>query len=594
MTPSFRPSHPGALMFDLIIRNGTIVDGTGEPRKVGDIAITAGRITQVGGSVEGDATQVIDATGLIVTPGFVDHHTHYDGQATWDELLEPSSMHGVTTIVAGNCGVGFAPARPSEHRQLIELMEAVEDIPGSALTEGLTWDWETFPEYLDALDRRVWSIDVAAMIAHSALRVYVMGDRGARNEASTDADIATMGQLVAEAVEAGALGFSTSRTLGHTTRDGVPVPGTFASEDELFGIAAAMSTASKTGLFEIAELGAAGEDAEGMLKELDWMRRVSLEFGTKITYLLLQFASTPDQWREMLSRTNAARAEGADLTAQVANRPFGMLIGFPSYHAFQKRPTYVALAQQGLHGAALTAELRKPEVKTAILSETDTADSGTHFDGLAPIIQAMLGQLFPLNDDCDYEPTADMSIEALARTAGIDPFDYLYDMMCEKDAGNLMMLPFFNYVDGNHDALYEMMQHPATVIGLGDGGAHCAMICDASMPTYMLSHWVRDRSRGPRIELEAAIRMQTKDGADLFGLSDRGTLEVGKRADLNIIDLETVGIEPPYSIADLPAGGSRLLQDAHGYVATIVAGEVTRRDGVDTGARPGRLVRGRR
>ncbi len=579
-------------MFDLVIRNGTIVDGTGSPRVVGDVAMADGLLLQVGGTAVGEARETIDATGLIVTPGFVDHHTHYDGQATWDELLEPSSVHGVTTVVAGNCGVGFAPARPSEHQQLIELMEAVEDIPGSALIEGLTWDWETFPEYLDALERRVWSVDVAAMIAHSALRVYVMGDRGARNEAATESDIDSMGRLVAEAVEAGAMGFSTSRTLGHTTRDGVPVPGTFASEDELFGIAAAMSTTDKTGLLEIAELGAAGEG--GMLKELDWMRRVSLEFGTKITYLLLQFASAPDEWREMLLQTQASRAEGADITAQVANRPFGMLIGFPSYHAFQKRPTYAGLVQQGLQGPALAAELRKPEVKAAILSESDTADSGTHFDGLAGLVQASTDQLFPLVGDCDYEPTPEMSIGAAAKRAGVDPLEYLYDVLCEKDAGNLLMLPFFNYVEGNHDALYEMMQHPTTVMGLGDGGAHCAMICDASMPTYLLSHWVRDRSRGPRIELEVAIQMQTKDCADLFGLTDRGTLEVGKRADINIIDLETVGIEPPRSVADLPAGGRRLLQGAHGYVATIVAGEVTRRHGVDTGARPGRLVRGRR
>jgi N-acyl-D-amino-acid deacylase len=581
-------------MYDLIIRNGTIVDGTGAPRFVGDVAVRDGVLAQVGGTVEGEGREVIDATGLLVTPGFVDHHTHYDGQATWDDLLEPSSAHGVTTVVVGNCGVGFAPAIPDRHQQLIELMEAVEDIPGSALTEGMRWGWESFPEYLDVLDERRWSVDVAAMIAHSALRVYVMGDRGARNEAATSDDIEAMGRLVREAVEAGALGFSTSRTLGHTTRDGVPVPGTFASEDELFGIAAAMGRASATGLFEIAELGAAGEDAEGMLKELDWMRRVSLEFGTKITYLLLQFGSSPDLWREMLERTLRARDEGADITAQVANRPFGMLIGFPSYHPFQKRPTWAALVARGLSGPELAAELRKPEVKAAILAEPDTADSGTHFDMLALSLQHMLGNLFPLGDDCDYEPTQDRSVGSLAAAAGRDPLEFVYDLMCEDDAGNLLMLPFFNYVDGNHDVLREMMLHPATVLGLGDGGAHCAMICDASMPTYMLSHWVRDRTRGDRLDLETAVRMQTRDGAELFGLGDRGTLEVGKRADLNVIDLDAVGLERPRSVADLPAGGRRLLQGAHGYVATVVAGAITRRGGADTGARPGRLVRGRR
>jgi N-acyl-D-aspartate/D-glutamate deacylase len=580
-------------MYDLIIRNGTIVDGTGTPRQVGDLAVRDGVLVQVGGTVEGDAREVIDATGLLVTPGFVDHHTHYDGQVTWDDLLEPSSAHGVTTVVVGNCGVGFAPAVPDRHQQLIELMEAVEDIPGAALTEGLSWGWESFPEYLDVLEERRWTMDVASMITHAALRVYVMGDRGARNEAATQDDIDTMGRLVREAVEAGALGFSTSRTLGHTTKDGVPVPGTFASEDELFGIAAAMSTASAVGLFEIAQLGAAGEEPEGMLKELDWMRRVSLEFGTKITYLLLQFSSSPNLWQEMLARTLQAREEGADITAQVANRPFGMLIGFPSYHPFQKRPTFVELAAR-LEGAALAAELRRPEVKAAILSEEDTADSGKHFDSLAINLQHLLGMLFPLGDDCDYEPTADRSVAALAAAAGREPLEYVYDLMCDDDAGNLLMLPFFNYVEGNLDALLGMMQHPTTVLGLGDGGAHCAMICDASMPTYMLAHWVRDRSRGERIELETAIRMLTKEGADLFGLGDRGVLEVGKRADINVIDADAVRLERPRSVADLPAGGRRLLQGAQGYVATIVAGEVTRRNGADTGARPGRLVRGRR
>ncbi len=581
-------------MYDLVIKNGTIVDGTGGPSQVGDVAVSGGALVQVGGTVVGDARETIDATGLIVTPGFVDHHTHYDGQATWDELLEPSSAHGVTTIVMGNCGVGFAPARPESHQQLIELMEGVEDIPGVALAEGLTWDWETFPDYLDLLDGRRWSIDVATMITHGALRVYVMGDRGARNEASSAADIDAMGRLVTEAIDAGALGFSTSRTLGHTALDGEPVPGTFANEDELFGIAGALASASRPALVEIASVGAAGEDPEGMLKELDWMRRMSLEFDLRVTYLLLQFASAPDNWRTMLERTAEARDDGADIVAQVANRPFGVLVGFPSYHPFQKRPTFRRLADSGLTGADLVAELVRPEVKAAILAEDDTADSGTHFDSFGAMVVRQLGNLFPLGDDCDYEPSAARSVAALAAAAGRDPLELCYDLMCQDDAGNLLMLPLFGYVHGNHDALREMMVHPTTVLGLGDGGAHCAMICDASMPTYQLAHWVRDRSRGERLGLEESIRMLTRDGAELFGLGDRGTLAVGKRADINVIDLDAIALERPRSVADLPAGGRRLLQGGRGYAATVVAGEVTRRHGVDTGARPGRLIRGQR
>ncbi len=577
-------------MYDLIIRNGTIVDGTGAPRFVGDIAVRDGVLVQVGGSVEGSAEQEIDATGLIVTPGFVDHHTHYDGQVTWDDVLEPTSGHGVTTIVVGNCGVGFAPARTDRHQQLIELMEGVEDIPGAALAEGLTWNWETFPEYLDAIADRRWTMDVATMVTHGAVRVYVMGDRGARNEASTSADIDQMAAIVREAIAAGAYGFSTSRTLGHTALDGQPVPGTFAAEDELFGIAAAMSDAPDA-IFEIASLGAAGEDPEGMRKELDWMRRLSLELGTKITYLLLQYQAAPEMWRVLLSDTAAAIADGAKIVAQVASRPFGMLIGFPSYHPFQKRPTFQMLLTSTASLAELAAELRKPEVKAAILAEPDTADSGTHFDMLAVGIQAQLANLYALGDGCDYEPTTDRSVAAVAAAEGRDPLEYVYDLLCEDDAQNLLMLPFFNYSDGNHDALLEMMTHPATVLGLGDGGAHCAMICDASMPTYLLSHWVRDRSRGARIELEEAVRMQTSEAAGLFGLADRGTLAVGQKADLNVIDLDRVGLLPPRAVDDLPAGGRRLLQGATGYVATIVSGEVTRRNGLDTGARPGRLLR---
>ena len=578
-------------MHDLVITGGTVIDGTGAPAFRADIAIDDGVITEIG-TVSEPGRTTVDATGLVVTPGFIDHHTHYDGQVTWDDLLEPSSSHGVTTIVTGNCGVGFAPVRPDGHAQLIQLMEGVEDIPGSALTEGISWGWESFADYLDVLDRHQWSLDVATQIAHSAVRVYVMGDRGANNEAATADDIASMGAVVRDAVEAGAIGFSTSRTLGHTTRDGVPVPGTFAGHDELFGIVAEMRRASKDALFEVAELGAAGESAQGLLDELTWMRELSIETGQRITYLLLQFGSNPELWREQLDFTRRANEDGAHIVAQVANRPFGMLIGFPSYHAFMKRPTFAGLVARNHSLEALAAELRRPEVKAAILAEDDTADSGNHYDGLAVLVQAALDQLFVLGPDLDYEPTPDRSIAALAATAGQDPIEYLYDTMLEHDAGHLLMLPFFNYCDGNHDTLLAMMQHPDTVLGLGDGGAHCALICDASMPTYLLSHWVRDRSRGERIGAEAAVKMLTLDSARLWGLGDRGVVAVGKKADLNVIDLDRVALERPVAVDDLPAGGRRLLQGARGYSATIVSGVVTRRDGIDTGERPGRLVRG--
>jgi N-acyl-D-amino-acid deacylase len=580
--------------YDLIIRNGLIVDGSGRAGFVGDVAVRDGVLVQVGGTVRGAAREELDATGLVVTPGFVDVHTHYDGQVTWDSALEPSSSHGVTTIVAGSCGVGFAPVVPERRAQLIELMEGVEDIPGTALTEGITWEWETFPEYLDALEPRRWSIDVGTQIAHSALRVYVMGDRGVGDQHATAADIAEMGRLVRESIDAGALGFSTSRTMGHTAPDGTPVPGTFAAEDELMGIAAAMS--GSRAVFELAPRGASSspsEDPEDELKELDWMRRLSLEFGLPVSPVLLQIDSKPDMWREILDAALAARADGAVVVPQVANRPFGMLIGFPTNHAFQKRPTFVALSESCGSFAELAVELAKPEVKAAILAEDDLPYTGKMFEGLAMLVQMSLDKLYVLGDEPNYEPTPDQTVAAIAAQRGVDPMELLYDLFLERDGGNLLMLPIMNFTDRNLDVVHDMITHPASVLGLGDGGAHCGMICDASMPTFLLSHWVRDRDHG-RIGLEAAVRMLTSETAELFGLGDRGVLAAGKKADINVIDVEHIGLERPRVEFDLPAGGRRLLQGAHGYRATVVSGVVTRRDGVDTGERPGRLVRGAR
>ncbi len=574
-------------MHDLIIRNGTVVDGTGATRFIADVAIDDGRIIAIGHDL-GDATEVLDATGLIVTPGFVDIHTHYDGQATWDDLLEPSSGHGVTTVVAGNCGVGFAPVRPGKEKWLVQLMEGVEDIPGTALHEGISWGWESFPEYLDVLDARHYAVDIATYVGHGPIRAYVMGDRGARNEPATPDDIAGMKQLVTEAIRAGAVGFSSSRTLNHKARDGEPVPGTFAAEDELNGLADGVSDAGG-GLFEIAPQGLEFE-AEVFLGEVDLLSRIALRTGLPVTFAMLQNERNPDSWREALKRVDATNAAGGNMRPQIAARPFGMMIGWANNNPFTKRPTVVDLVGR-LDGDTLRDELRKPEVKAAVLSETDLpSDPGIQFDGLGPFLQLMLDKIYAMGDTPNYEPAAEKTVVALAAAAGVDPLDMAYDLLNEADGNAFLMLPFFNYVGGTQDAIYEMLRHPATVSGLSDGGAHCRMICDASIPTYVLSHWARDRE-GDKLSLEDAVKCQTNDTAEVMGFTDRGTLEVGKRADLNVINMETLDLEYPRAVDDLPAGGRRLMQAAHGYVATIVNGEITRRNGVDTGARPGRLVR---
>ena len=576
-------------MFDLKITGGRIVDGTGAAPYAGEIGIVDGVIVAVGPSVEGDAATTIDATGRIVTPGFVDIHTHYDGQVTWDDLLEPSSGHGVTTVVMGNCGVGFAPVRPGSEEWLIQLMEGVEDIPGTALTEGISWGWESFPEYLDVVAKRELAVDVGTQIAHGAVRGYVMGERGARNEPATPEDIAAMHTIVREAIEAGAMGVSTSRTIGHKAIDGEPVPGTFAAEDELYGLGRALAEAGK-GVFELAPAGSAGLDLIAPKKEIDWMRRLSAETGRPVTYALLQVAGAPDLWREMMDESLKACDMGSQLYPQVAGRPFGMLIGLQTHHAFSKRPTFVSLAH--LPWPELVAELRKPAVKAAILGEDDLAPDPTKlFDSMNLMVQGMLGSLYVIGDPPDYEPTQDRTVAAMAEAAGVSALEMAYDQFCENDGQALLMAPIFNYHEGNHDAIREQLLHPQGVSGLSDGGAHCGMICDASIPTFMLTHWARDRSRGPGLDLELVVKKQSHDTARLFGMTDRGTLEVGMRADLNVIDHDALTLEAPRLVHDLPAGGRRLMQGASGYDYTIVNGQITRRNGVDTGARPGRLVR---
>ncbi len=589
--------NEGADVFDLKITGGTVVDGTGADRFTADVAIKDGKIVEIhrrgpnDAVLSGDSAETIDAGGKIVAPGFVDIHTHYDGQVSWDSLLEPSSNHGVTTVVAGNCGVGFAPVRPGQEEWLIRLMEGVEDIPGTALTEGITWGWETFGEYLDVVGRRELSVDMGTQIAHGAVRAYAMGERGARNEPANADDIKAMAKLVQEAIEAGALGFSSSRTLAHRAMDGEPVPGTFAAEDELFALGRA-TAAGGAAVFELAPQGAAGEDIIAPRKELDWMRRLGEEIDCALSFALIQVDADPNLWREQLDLSAAAHQAGSRLFPQVAARPFGMLLGFPGHHAFTHRPTYRRLAAECTR-EELAEKLAEPAVRAAILTEDDLPIDPTKlFDGMFMLAQNAANRLYHIGEPPDYEPTVERTVAAIAQRRGMDPLAAMYDLMLEANAGAMLMYPMFNYSDGNHDAIREMLTHPAGVLGLSDGGAHCSMICDASYPTFLLTHWARDRHRGEKLPLEYVIRKQSHDTAQLYGMSDRGVISVGKKADINVIDLDALTLHAPKMVHDLPAGGKRLVQGASGYDATIVSGTVTRRHGIDTGARPGRLVRG--
>ncbi len=569
-------------MHDLVIRGGTVVDGTGGPSRTADVAVDDGIITAVGDLESAAAQRTIDADGLLVTPGVVDVHTHYDGQVTWDPLVTPSSWHGVTTIVMGNCGVGFAPVRPGSQEWLVQLMEGVEDIPGTALTEGITWGWESFPEYLTALEGMGRVVDVGTQVPHGAVRAYVMGERGSRNEPATPEDIAAMAALVKEGIAAGALGFSTSRTIVHRAVDGEPVPGTFAAEDEIFGIGQALKSLG-AGVFELAPAGAMGEDLAAPEREVALMRRLSAAIGRPISFALLQVDAAPDQWREILRLAAEANAEGADLRPQVAGRALNVLLGFQTFHPFSKRPTYMAIADLPL--AERVQHLRKDEVRRAILSESIPDD---------PLMAMIGGQstshMFPLGEPPDYEPTPDMSVAAIARREGRPEEEVLYDLLLRHDGRELVLVTLGGYSHGSLDDMKEMLLHPNSALGLSDGGAHCGVICDASAPTYMLTHWARDRADG--LPLEFVVKKMTRDTAHLYGLEDRGVLAPGFKADLNLVDLEHLNLRLPEMVHDLPAGARRLIQRADGWKATICSGEVTFEDGEHTDARPGRLIRG--
>lgn len=577
-------------MHDIVIRNATVIDGTGEPALRGlSIAIDGDKIAAVGTGV-GEAKEEIDTTGLVVTPGFVDIHTHYDGQATWDGDLAPSTPHGVTTLVMGNCGVGFAPVKPDAQDFLIELMEGVEDIPGAALSEGMNWDWESFPEYLDSLDKRSFACDVAAMIAHGPVRAYVMGQRGADNEPASSDDISEMAAIVSEAVEAGAMGFSTSRTIMHRAINGEPVPGTFAAEDELFALGRAMGRTGK-GVFEVAPAGVVGEDLVAPKKEVEWICRMAADIDRPVTWLMLQNMMAPNDWRELLTLSSDAIANGHHVVPQVAGRPFGVLVGLSTgRHRFAECPSFAPLV--GLERHEQADKMADPDLKSRLIAESiEHVAALAEEEPMAAMLYDAFANTYVLGDPVDYEPPAEESLAHRASVTGVEPVEEYYDRLLDRDGNALLMMPLLGYADGTGDALYEMLSHPAAVLGLADGGAHANFICDASTPTWMLTHWARDRFRGPKIPLEEVVRKMTSETAELFGFGDRGVIEVGKRADLNIIDHDRLRLREPRLVADLPAGGTRLLQDAEGYVATIVAGQITRRGDEFTGARPGRLVR---
>jgi N-acyl-D-aspartate/D-glutamate deacylase len=563
-------------MHDLVIRSGTVVDGTGSPRRVADVAVSGGIVVEVGRGV-GRGRREIDAEGLLVTPGFVDIHTHYDGQATWDPLLAPSSWHGVTTAVFGNCGVGFAPVRPEATSYLINLMEGVEDIPETVLAEGVSFDWESFPEYMDALAAIPRAIDVGAQVPHGALRAYVMGERGADHAASpTDAEIDRMGALLEEALRAGALGFTTSRTTKHRARDGRPTPSLSAREPELVGLALAMRRAGR-GVLEV--------NSDFGPGEFETLRDAAALAERPLSCLLVQVNHAPTLWRETLDQIHAARRAGMDVNAQVGCRPIGVLMGLEtSVHPFMSHPAWTAMG--GLTPAERYGRLRHDANLRRILVADRPDDEKTRE------MAAALTRAYPLRREApDYEPHPSDSIAARAAAAGRDPFEVALELMMGENGKGLILHTFENYFGGDLEDVRAMLTDEATVIGVADGGAHVGLICDASAPTFLLSHWARDRSRGPRLPLEFLVRKHTRDTALAYGLRDRGALLPGYRADLNIIDFERLRMLQPEVVYDLPAGGRRLVQRAEGYRHTFVAGRETFRDGEHTGELPGRLVR---
>ncbi|MFI4976324.1 MAG: amidohydrolase family protein [Caulobacterales bacterium] len=570
-----------ARTFDMVIRGGAVVDGTGAAPFEADVAISGGRIAAIG-KVADTGAEEIDAHGRLVTPGFVDIHTHYDGQAVWSQRLSPSSSHGVTTVVGGNCGVGFAPCRPEHRELLVSVMEGVEDIPEVVMTEGLTWDWETYPEYLDAIEKRPHDIDFASQIPHSAVRVYVMGQRGADREPATEDDLKRMQAVVREAMDVGALGFATSRLVIHKTGLGDPIPTWQAAESELAAMALALKDSGRGVLQAVF-----GESGRTFEDEIDMLSRLTRASGRPASFSMAQSNERPEAWRHVMQHLAEANENGPRIRAQVYPRPIGMVLGFDlSVNPFSLCPSYQPLAK--LPFDQRIAALRDPGMRARLLME-DSADSVLPLTRLGRRFDFM----YPLGDPPNYEPAPETSIAARAAAGNMSPGEIAYDLLMENDGRGLLLVALANY--GNHslDPILSLIKDPNSVLGLGDGGAHYGMICDSSFPTYVLQHWTRDRE-GERISIERAVQSLTSDPATTVGLNDRGVLSVGRKADVNVIDYDKLVLHVPHVLHDLPAGGRRLFQGAEGYDATIVSGEVITREGRHTGALPGRLVRGPR
>lgn len=585
-------------MYELVIKRGTIFDGQGGEPFVADIAIQDGKIAEIAKDISETANQIIDAEGRMVTPAWIDIHTHYDGQVTWDSEMNPSASHGVGTIVMGNCGVGFAPVPEAGEQDLIDLMEGVEDIPGSALHEGMPWGaWHSYPEYLDYLATREYSLDISSLIAHGAVRNYVMGERGRKNEAATEGDLDQMSQIVEQALTAGAVGFSTSRILGHRSIQGEPVPGTFANDTEVMVIAQAMKRAGK-GVFQIIPASTLGpghpeaEEHSALEAEVDLICRVSESSGRPATFTLFQVDAWVNKWQEVIAQVGQRNEAGAKVFPQVGSRPTGLVFSLATYHPWMLKPSYLAIKHLPL--AQRKAAMADPTTMHKILSEANQAEGvpmGSMEFGIAHI-ELNFDQLFELTSSSTYEPTQEETFASLAAAKGISPAQYLYQHLISDHTDMPMAILFFtNYSDHNLDSVHEMQMSDTTVTGLSDAGAHVSLIFDAVNPTYQLSYWGRDRKRGPTLPLPRLIHRATLKNAELFGFKDRGSLEVGKRADINVINFDDLALTDLALADDLPAGGIRLMQGATGYDATIIHGVITRRFDQDTGARPGRLVR---
>ncbi|WP_109357344.1 amidohydrolase family protein [Sphingorhabdus sp. EL138] len=569
-------------MHDLVIRGGTVVDGTGSAPFTADVAIDGDRVSLVG-TVTAKGHEEIDATGKIVSPGFVDVHTHYDGQATWDDEMAPSSWHGVTTVVMGNCGVGFAPAKPDKHEWLIGLMEGVEDIPGTALAEGMTWNWETFPEYMDALEELPRTIDVATHVPHGAIRAYVLGDREKPGAVPTEDDVEQMSKIVEDGLRAGALGFSTSRTVLHRSVDGELVPGTTATKEELIGIGRAMGRVGY-GVFEMAS------DLNREWDEFGWMGDLSRETGLPVTFAALQSIAKDQPLEEQIANMRAENDNGANIVAQIALRGNGIIMAWQgTVHPFVRKPSWESIAE--LPWEEKYARLSDPDFRAQMISEASLPAENVDMAPVQFIVTDGWAMHYQMDDGFNYEPTAEESINARANAAGVTPAEYAYDLLMSDDGKGLIYLPILNYIDGNLDFLHPLQHADDTVNSLSDGGAHCGTICDAASPTFMLEHWVKNRERGT-ITIENAIKRQCLDTARLYGLNDRGVLKPGYLADVNVIDMDRIKLGKPWLAFDLPAGGKRLLQKADGYDYTIKSGQVTFKGGVVTDKRPGGLIRG--